>query len=103
MNGVAFHLYVAAVGFVAAGILASLAKLVSGEPLRFGIEAKSIPSSVGGVLLRTFAGPVILMGNALQNAKAKARSPMWLGLSTLIAGVWSLFLGSVLLDLLLKL
>jgi hypothetical protein len=103
MTSLAFHLYVMAVGFVAAGISASFAQLVSGEPLRFGVEAKSIPSSIGGVLLRAFAGPVILMGNAVSNAKAKARSPMWLGLSTLIAGVWSLFLGSVLLDLLLKL
>ena len=103
MISVAFHLYVAAVGFVAAGISASLAQLVSGEPLRFGIEAKSIQSSIGGVLLRAFAGPVILMGNALRNAKSKVTSPMWLGFSTLIAGVWSLFLGSVLLDLLLKL
>jgi hypothetical protein len=103
VNTVAFHLYVAAVGFVAAGISASFAQLVSGEPLRFGIEAKTIQSSIGGVLLRAFAGPVILMGNAIRGAKAKARSPAWLGLSTLIAGVWSLFLGSVLMDLLLKL
>lgn len=103
MTSLAFHLYVVAVGFVAAGISASLFQLVSGQPLRFGVEANTILSSIGGVLLRAFAGPVILMGNAIRAAKATRRSPVWLGVSTVIASVWSLFLGSVLIDLLTKL
>jgi len=42
MRSLAFYLYVVAVGFVAAGLAASFAQLVSGEPLRFGVEAKSV-------------------------------------------------------------
>ena len=103
MHFVAIHLYIMAIGFVAAGLSASFVQLVSGEPLRFGIEPSSMVASLGGVLLRVLAGPVILMGNAWQGAKHQARSPIWLGLSTLLAGVWSLFSGALLLDLILKL
>ncbi|MCJ7598813.1 MAG: hypothetical protein MUO41_09345 [Methyloceanibacter sp.] len=100
---VAIHLYVMAIGFTAAGLVASFVQLVSGEPLRFGIEPSSIISSLGGVLLRVLCGPVILMRNTWVDAKQRARSPVWLGLSVLVSGVWSLFSGALLLDLVLKL
>jgi hypothetical protein len=103
MQSLAFYLYVMAVGFVAAGLAASFAQLVSGEPLRFGVEAKSVLASAATVLLCVLAGPAILMRNAWRAGRAQARSPIWLGLSAMIAGVWSLLSGSVLLDLILKL
>jgi hypothetical protein len=103
MQSLAFYLYVMAVGFVAAGLAASLAQLVSGEPLRFRVDAKSVLASSGTVLLCVLAGPAILMRNSWRAARAQARSPIWLGLSAMIAGVWSLLSGSVLLDLILKL
>lgn len=53
-----------AVEFVAAGLLASFAQLVSGKPLRFGIEAKSLVASTGAVLLQGLAESAILMRNA---------------------------------------
>ena len=46
-------LYVTAVGFVAAGVLASFVQLVSGEPMRFELEPQSILASMGGVLIRS--------------------------------------------------
>jgi hypothetical protein len=64
MRSLAFYLYVMAVGFVAAGLAASFAQLVSGEPLRFGVEAKSVLVSAATVLL--CVGPAILMRNAWQ-------------------------------------
>ena len=100
---VAIHLYVMAIGFTAAGLVASFVQLVSGEPLRFGIEPSSILASLGGVLLRVLCGPAILMRSAWVDAKQRARSPAWLGASVLVAGVWSLFSGALLLDLVLKL
>ena len=103
MLDLAILLYVVAVGFVAAGILTSFIQLVSGERLAFSFEGSTLVASVGGVFLRTFAGPAILMGNVVRAAKSRAYPPVWLGLSTLIAGVWSLFLGLVLLDLALTL
>ena len=70
MQFLAIYLYVMAVGFVAAGLLASFVQLVSGEPMRFGIEPKSILASLGGVLLRVLAGPAILMRNAWRGLAA---------------------------------
>ncbi len=107
MQAFAFELYVmayvTAVGFVTAGILASFAQIVSGEPLRFGTEAKSTAISIVSVMLCVLAGPAILMRNSWRAAKAQSRSRVWLGLSVLIAGFWSLLSGSLVLDVFLNL
>ncbi len=99
MQFLAIYLYVMAVGFVAAGVLASFVQLVSGEPMRFTIEPKSILDSLGGVMLRVMAGPAILMRNAWRGQRLQARPKIWFGVSALIAAVWSLFSGALLLDL----
>jgi hypothetical protein len=103
MESVAIYLYVMAVGFVAAGMLSSFVQLVSGQPLRFGIEPRSILASLGGVVLRVMAGPAILMRNAWRGMLLEARPKAWFGASAAIAALWSLFSGAVLLDLALKL
>ena len=71
--------------------------------MRFGIEPNSIVSSLGGVLLRVLAGPAILMRNAWRGLRIQSRPKIWFGLSAMIAAVWSLFSGALLLDLLLNL
>lgn len=103
MQFLAIYLYVMSVGFVAAGVLASFVQLVSGEPMRFGLEPKSLLASIGGVLLRVLAGPAILMRNAWRGLKLQARPKVWFGVSAAIAAVWSLFSGALLLDLIMKL
>ena len=100
MQYLAIYLYVTAVGFVAAGVLASFVQLLSGEPMRFTIEPKSILDSLAGVLLRVVAGPAILMRNAWRGQKLRERPKIWFGVSAVIAAVWSLFCGARLLDLL---
>ncbi len=100
MQYLAIYLYVTAVGFVAAGVLASFVQLLSGEPMRFTIEPKSILDSLAGVLLRVVAGPAILMRNAWRGQKLRERPKIWFGVSAVIAAVWSLFCGALLLDLL---
>ena len=65
MESVIIYTYLTAVGFVMAGVLSSFVQLVSGEPMRFGLQTSSMLSSLGGVLLRVFAGPAILMRNGL--------------------------------------
>jgi hypothetical protein len=99
MRFLAIYLYVMAVGFVAAGVLASFVQLVSGEPMRFTIEPKSVLDSLAGVLLRVLAGPAILMRNAWRGQIVQQRPRIWFGVSALIAAVWSLFSGVLLLDL----
>ena len=100
MQYLAIYLYVTAVGFVAAGVLASFVQLLSGEPMRFTIEPKSILDSLAGVLLRAVAGPAILMRNAWRGQKLRERPKIWFGVSAVIAAVWSLFCGAILLDVL---
>jgi Family of unknown function (DUF6949) len=97
------YLYVMACGFVLAGVLASFVQLVSGEPMRFGVEPKSTLSSIGGVILRVFAGPAILMRNAWRGMLLEARPRVWFGASLAVAALWSLFSGALLLDLVLTL
>jgi len=103
MQSLAIYIYATAVGFVGAGVLASFVQLVSGEPMRFGMEPKSIVASIGAVLLRVLAGPAILMRNAWRGLRLQGRPKVWFGVSAAIAAVWSLFSGALLLDLILKL
>ena len=102
MLWVAIYLYITAVGFVAAGLLASFVQLVSGEPMRFRIEPDSMLASIGGVLLRVLAGPAILMRNAWRGMAVERRPMGWFGASLAIAAVWSLFSGALLLDLIMN-
>ena len=99
----AIFFYVMAVGFVSAGVLSSFVQLVSGRPMRFGIEPSPIFVSLGGVVLRVWAGPAILMRNAWRGLRIESRPKAWFGVSAAIAAVWSLFSGAVLLDLILTL
>ena len=103
MQAVAIYLYVTAVGFVAAGMLASFVQLISGEPMRFMVEPKPLVTSIGAVILRVLAGPAILMRNAWRGLRIQARPKIWFGVSAAIAAVWSVFTGALLLDLVLKL
>jgi Family of unknown function (DUF6949) len=103
MQSVVVYAYVIACGFVLAGVLASFVQLVSGQPMRFGVEPDSILTSLGGVFLRVFAGPAILMRNAWRGMRIEARPKVWFGLSAAIAALWSLFIGALLIDLVLTL
>jgi hypothetical protein len=103
MESVIIHTYMTAVGFVMAGVLSSFVQLVSGEPMRFGLQTSSMLSSLGGVLLRVFAGPAILMRNAWRGMWIESRPKVWFGLAALVAAWWSLFIGAFLIDLPLQL
>ena len=98
MLWVAIYLYITAVGFVAAGLLASFVQLGSGEPMRFRIEPNTVLASIGGVLLRALA-VAILVRNAWRGMVVERRSMGWFGASLAIVAVWSLFSGARLLDL----
>ncbi len=101
MQSLAVYLYVTAVGFVTAGVLASFVQLVSGEPMRFWPRPQSILASIGGVLLLVLAGPAVLMQNAWRGLQGRPK--VWFGISAAIAAVWSLWFGVLLVMLMLKL
>jgi Family of unknown function (DUF6949) len=103
MQSVVVYTCIIACGFVLAGVLASFVQLVSGQPMRFGVEPESMLASLGGVVLRVFAGPAILMRNAWRGMQIEARPKVWFGRSAAIAALWSLFIGALLIDLVLTL
>jgi len=103
MQSVVVYSYLIACGFVLAGVLASFVQLVSGQPMRFGVEPESMLASLAGVVLRVFAGPAILMRNAWRGMRIEARPKVWFGLSAAVAALWSLFIGALLIDLVLTL
>lgn len=96
------YLYIAAVGFVMAGILSSFMQLISGKPPRFNLAPDSFAASCASVMVGLVAGPAILMRNAWRGLRIEARPPYWFGLSLMIAGVWSMVSGLFLLSLLLS-
>lgn len=98
-----FYLYVTAIGFCAAGLCTSSWQLVTGRPLKFGLQVDKTALAILGVFVRVMAGPVIVMRNAIKGAIVEGRAPYWLALSTFISTVWSFFSGVVLLELLFRL
>lgn len=84
------------VGFVLAGLLSSFYQLITARPARFDLQADNV---VGGILhtfLIMFAGPAILMRNAIRGRMIEHRPVGWLFASTAIAGAWSLCSGVML-------
>ena len=63
-----FYAYVTAIGFCAAGLAASASQLVTGQPLRFGIDTTATTTAIPGVFTRVLAGPAIVMRNAVKAA-----------------------------------
>lgn len=90
--------YVTCVGFVCAGILASIYQLIAHRPAGFRVSANSFPSVIMSVILCTFAGPFIIMRNALRGRRIENRPIGWFFGSSAIAGVWSACSGVLLLN-----
>lgn len=90
--------FLIATGFVSAGILASFYQLVTAEPVRFDIEQDKLLSGVMMVLILMFAGPAVLMRNAIRGRMIERRHAGWLVASTAIAAGWSLCSGSVVIE-----
>ncbi len=86
-----------ALGFVLAGLLSSLYQLVTSKPARFEMQAETIVLGIAQTFLIMFAGPAILMRNAIRGRRIEHRHVAWLVASTAIAGAWSLCSGVMLL------
>ncbi|WP_428641066.1 DUF6949 family protein [Roseibium sp.] len=85
--------YIACAGFVAAGVLGSLYQLVTKEPPRFNFTGESVLSFLAGMFMCIFAGPFIIMRNAIRGRRIENRPLGWLVASSTIAGMWSMCSG----------
>ena len=91
-------LFAGASGFVAAGILASFYQLVTATPARFDMGSDRLMAGVFQIILLMFAGPVILMRNAIRGRLVEKRHPGWFAASAGIVLAWSMCSGVVVLQ-----
>jgi hypothetical protein len=96
-NDMIVALFAIAIGFVLAGLLSSLYQLVTAKPVRFDLPTGSIVIGILQTFLIMFAGPAVLMRNAIRGRLIEHRPVGWLFASTAIAGAWSLCSGVMLL------
>ena len=91
--------YIACAGFVAAGVLGSLYQLVTHEPPRFNFNSgEGFTSLVTAVVMCVFAGPFIIMRNAIRGRRIENRPLGWLVASSTIAGMWSVCSGIMVMN-----
>lgn len=90
-----------ATGFVAAGLTGSFYRLVTRKPPSFQVWSDSVFGQIGGVVTLVFAGPNVILRNALRAQVFEHRPPAWLLLSALIAMMWSFLSGVFLLSIIL--
>jgi hypothetical protein len=88
-------IYMGCAGFAAAGLIGSAYQLFTDSPPSFHIPAESIAGFMGVVLVCIFAGPFIIMRNAIRGRRIEGRPLGWLVASSTIAGMWSLCSGVV--------
>ncbi len=91
-------LYSAATGFVVAGIVASFYQWITAEPPRFAPLGPSAAALMITFLFCAIAGPFIIMRNAIER-RGKLRTAIgWVAGSLVIAGMWSVCSGLLVLD-----
>jgi len=90
--------YAAAAGFVASGFIGSLYQLLTDKPPKFSVEADSILAGVSSTFVCIFAGPFIIMRQAIRGRIIEDRPLGWLAASALIAAGWSLCSGIIVIE-----
>lgn len=95
--------YAAAVGFVAAGIAASLYKMITLEQARFRLLGHSFLAWITAFAFCALTGPVIVVNQAIQSHKKDRSAIGWLFAGIFVAALWSCCLGVVVLEFALSL
>ncbi|ADZ70060.1 hypothetical protein SL003B_1632 [Polymorphum gilvum SL003B-26A1] len=85
-------------GFVAAGVIGSLYQLVTNTPPRFQIQVESLLGTLASFVMCVFAGPFIIMRNAIRGRRIEGRPIGWLLASSTIAGMWSVCSGLLMIQ-----
>lgn len=91
--------YAIAAGFVSAGCLASLYQLMTDRPPGFALASEGLLAGVAAILVCVFAGPFIIMRNAIRGRRIEKRPIGWLAASSAIAAGWSLCSGILVIEL----
>lgn len=91
-----------ATGFVAAGLSSSFYRLVRNKPPSFQLDTELTIGQIAGVFTLIFAGPTVILRNALRAQVFENRPPFWMLLSGCIATMWSFLSGVFLLGVMLS-
>jgi len=92
-----------ATGFVVAGLLESFYRLVTNRRLRFELLGEQGNAFAFGVPALLFAGPIVVLTNAIRGRLIEGRPAQWLAMSALICTAWSFFSGMFILNVLIAL
>lgn len=95
--------YCAAVGFVAAGVGASFYKMMTQEPARFAMLGKGWLAAVSTFFFCALTGPAIIIDLIIQSRPVKAGSVGVLLAGMVVAVLWSVCSGILVLDLVITL
>lgn len=92
--------YTVAVGFVAAGLIASGYQLVTNKQISFELLFQRSSLAVLAVIVLVIAGPAVIMRNAIRGRLVENRPGHWLAMSTLLSAGWSFLQGVFILSIL---
>lgn len=85
-----------AIGFAFAGLMSSGYQLVTERPASFRLlEQGPRPAALAAVPFLVFAAPFIIMRNTIRGRRIEHRRFEFVMLATVIAGIWSLMSGTV--------
>ena len=93
MSELAALAYCAAVGFVAAAVIASLYQWITAERADFLVARVSVPGIIFSVLITMFAGPFIVARKILVGLRSKELSVLPAAIGAILAGMWSVCAG----------
>lgn len=96
-------LYCAAVGFVAAGVGASFYKMMTHEPARFALLGRGWLAAVTTFFFCALTGPAIIIDLIIKSRPVKGGAVGVLLAGMVVAVLWSVCSGILVLDLVLTL
>jgi hypothetical protein len=89
-------MFALAIGFAVAGVLATGYQVLTRQPVSFGLlERGPCAAAFAAVPLIVFAAPFIIMRNTIRGRAIEGRPIQMVMIATVIAGIWSLMSGSV--------
>ena len=84
------------IGFAVAGSLATGYQLITERPLSFRLlNGGPQPVTILAIPVLTFAAPFVIMRNIMRGRRIQSRRFEFVMLATMIAGLWSLLSGTV--------
>ena len=85
-----------AIGFAVAGLISTGYQLVTERPASFRLlEQGPHPSTFAAIPFLVFAAPFIIMRNTIRGRRIERRRFEFVMIATVIAGIWSLMSGTV--------